>query len=116
VETIFRIEAGKRIESDPDSFWRGEIVPIPDEPLSTEPLAAAATAFKYWARLRRDGLAADLAMLRLKDTQELVRWAFNPPHSEDPEFVLCMARWCFLICPGSLSRSEAERAEAVRGL
>jgi hypothetical protein len=92
VETILRVEAGKRIDSDPDSFWRGEIVPVPDEPLSAEPLAAAATAFRYWAGLRRDGLAADLAMLRLKDMQELVREVFNRPHSEDPEFVLCMAR------------------------
>ena len=92
VEAVQRGMAADRIVKDPESFWRGEIVPLPDVALDAEPLAAAATAYRHWARERHNTLAAKLSMGRLEDVQQLVRVVFNPPHSDDPEFVLTIAR------------------------
>ena len=82
--------AADRIESDPDSFWRGEIVPLPDEAVRAEPLAAAGMAFRYWAGVSARIRCRQPAMRPLKDVQQLVRAVFNPPHSDDPDFVLTL--------------------------
>lgn len=92
IEQAIRNEKVERIEAEPDSFWQGKIVRLPDGPLDADPMVAAAAAFRYSALHRYNRLAAEVATGRLEGMRGLVRYTFNPPHCDDPEFVLAMAR------------------------
>lgn len=92
IEAVQRGEALERIAQEPEAFWRREIVPLPNEPLDADPRRAAAVAFRRLAAARHRSLSSELAMGNLEYIQRLVRHSFNPPHSEEIEFVLAMAR------------------------
>ena len=94
VEALKRREAAERIARDPEALWRGEIVPLPNEPLIDNPVVAAGIAFTRWAAVRRQTLAGELAMGDMSSIQRLVRATFNPPHCEDPRLSTRWAARC----------------------
>ncbi|WP_290999214.1 DUF6538 domain-containing protein [Hyphomicrobium sp.] len=91
-EQVKRYEAAERIKTEPEALWRGEIVPLPSVGLDkNDTWGTAARAFAACAADRHRRVSHDLAMGQLAWVEELVRKYFNPPHSEDHEFVFAIA-------------------------
>jgi hypothetical protein len=92
MEQVWRAVTKSEALENPEAFWRGEIMPLPEAVTAGDDLLGAlAEAFRANVRRRHDKLTVSLAVLDFRDVHGLAKDMFAPPHCDDNEFVGALA-------------------------
>lgn len=87
-----RVLVRKDALTNPEKFWRGEIVPVPTDARDCELKTAVVKALREMVRRERDALMDQMAVLDLEPLHSLVSLFLKPPHCDDQDVIIALGR------------------------